>query len=127
MKPTRKSIGRRKKKASKNPKIELSVDEKKANKRERLEAKMELARKRGGRVDFTTAKLGSKSVRGKTIVKCGICGRKGEISGALRPSALVIHRGKILTGETLIRSTDFCVNSPGTIKAQELQRPTYEE
>jgi hypothetical protein len=49
------------------------------------------------RVNFTEKKLGSKTDRGRKIVRCPDCGLKGELSGgkAWGASVLIIHRGVV--------------------------------
>jgi hypothetical protein len=116
-------ISSKKKVVKKNPQPEIAVSSGKKEKREKLQAKIKESKRRGNKVDFSKLRLGSKTERGKRIVLCPECGRKGELSAALRPSPLIIHRGRILTGETQIRMTDFCVGYPGALWAPELHVP----
>jgi hypothetical protein len=52
-------------------------------------------RPRAVRINFTEKKLGSKTDRGRKIVRCPTCGLKGELSNGVAwgASVLIIHRG----------------------------------
>lgn len=103
----------RKKTSKRKTHVTNPEDEEERSRRKKLRKRL-----RGTKVDFTKAKLGSKTDRGRKIIKCGACGKKGE-SGPLGPiSIIVVHRGVAKPGDILpgsknqqrIMITEFCVN-----------------
>lgn len=105
------AVQRKKVKKKKQPATDKAVVEAR-KKNERI---VKNARKRGNLVDFTRLKLGSLTDRNRKIVKCAVCGLKGEKSNALGATTLILHRGISKLGDThsngmpRIRMTVFCV------------------
>jgi hypothetical protein len=89
---------RRYKKKSNKP--ALSENDKIRVKREAILAKKAAKHKRGNTVDFTKMKVGSLSVRGHRIVKCGKCGKPGELTD-IGLSKIILHRGYAKPGDML--------------------------
>jgi hypothetical protein len=109
-----------------NPEVKiekgLSSAEKEAilsRERSRIKAQKELkkqiaARKTGSRIAYDKLRIGTKTDRGRRIVRCQKCKKNGELSNGniWGASVLIVHRGRIKNEKFIM--TEFCMNSRGT-------------
>lgn len=60
-------------------------------------------------VDFTTARLNSKSFRGRKIERCPVCGQKGEHTRYTRGGEMYVHRVSQGMWAATVLSGDSCI------------------